>query len=341
VIRKLVECVPNFSEGRDTRKIAQLADEVRKVPGVKLLDVAPDTDHNRTVLTFVGEPAAVQEAAFQAIARAAAIIDMATHKGQHPRLGACDVCPFVPIRNVSMADCVALANELAREVGDKLRIPVYLYEAAATSPQRRSLAAIRAGEYEGLAEKLRDPRWQPDYGPAVFNRKSGATAIGAREFLIAYNVYLSTVDREIARAIAGMIRESGRMTTLADGRRIRVPGILKSVRAVGVWLDQPGMAQVSMNLTNHKVAPLHLVFETVKGLAELAGAIVLGSEIVGLVPREAVLEAGRFYEPGDEAENRLVEAAVKNLALDSQRRFNPGEKIIEYLIEEDDACCRN
>lgn len=332
---KLVECVPNFSEGRDASKIEQIAAEVRKVPGVKLLDMAPDADHNRTVLTFVGEPAAVKKAAYQAIARAAALIDMARHKGQHPRLGACDVCPFVPIRNVSMVDCVTLANELAREVGDKLRIPVYLYEEAATSPERRSLAAIRAGEYERLAEKLKDPRWQPDYGPAEFNLKSGATVIGARQFLIAYNVYLSTTDRQIAHRIAGTIRESGRMATLADGRKIRIPGILKSVRAVGVSLDQAGVAQVSMNLTNYKVAPLQLVFETVKGLAELAGASVLNSEIVGLVPREAVLDAGRFYEPGEESESRLVGAAVRNLALDSDRRFDPGEKIIEYLIEED------
>ena len=332
---KLVECVPNFSEGRDAGKIGQIAAEVQRVPGVKLLDVAPDADHNRTVLTFVGEPAAVKKAAYDAIVRAASLIDMTAHRGQHPRLGACDVCPLVPVRNVSMADCVALASELARDVGDKLAVPVYLYGEAAASPHRRSLAAIRAGEYEGLADKLKDPRWQPDYGPAVFNRRSGATAIGAREFLIAYNVYLSTTDRELARRIAGIIRESGRMTTLADGRRIRVPGILRSVRAVGVWLDQAGTSQVSMNLTDYRVAPLHLVFETVKGLAALAGASVLGSEIVGLVPREPVLDAGRFYEPREESEGRLVAAAVQHLGLGLDRPFNPEQKIIEYLIEED------
>jgi len=340
-MRKLVECVPNFSEGRDTGKIEQIAAEVQKVPGVKLLDVAPDADHNRTVFTFVGEPAAVEKAAFHAIARAAGIIDMAAHRGQHPRLGACDVCPFVPVQNVTMADCVALANELAREVGEKLRIPVYLYEEAAESPQRKSLAAIRAGEYEGLAEKLKDSRWQPDYGPAVFNERSGAAVIGAREFLIAYNVYLSTTDREIARRIARIIRESGRMATLDEGRKIRIPGIFKTVQAVGVLLEEPSVAQVSMNLTNYKVAPMHFVFETIKSLAELGGASVRNSEIVGLIPKEAILDAGRFYEPGAKAEKKLIGAAVKNLALDSERRFNPGEKIIEYLIEEDQACVRS
>lgn len=333
--RQLVECVPNFSEGRDAGKIEQIAAAVRAVPGVKLLDVAPDPDHNRTVLTFVGEPAAAKQAAYGAIATAADLIDMAGHKGQHPRLGACDVCPFVPVQNVTMADCVALANQLGREVGENLKIPVYLYEEAATSPQRKSLAAIRSGEYEGLSDKLKDPRWQPDYGPAVFNEKSGATVIGAREFLIAYNVYLSTTDTEIAHSIARIIRESGWMATLADGRKHRIPGVLRSVRAVGVALDQPGVAQVSMNLTNYRVAPMHLVFETIRALADLAGAAVVSSEIVGLIPGEALLEAGRSYEPGDESRDKLIAAAVKNLALDVDRRFDPHDKIIEYLIEED------
>lgn len=332
-MRKVVECVPNFSEGRDAGKIEQITAEVQKVPGVKLLDVASDAHHNRTVLTFVGEPQPVKKAAYDAIARAAAIIDMARHKGQHPRLGACDVCPFVPIQNVSMADCVALASELAREVGEKLHIPVFLYEEAARSPERRNMATIRAGEYEGLEEKLKHPRWKPDHGPAVFNTKSGATVIGARKFLIAYNVYLSTAGKEIAHRIAGIIRESGRVASADGGQRIRIPGIFRSVRALGISPAGPGIAEVSTNLTNYKVAPMHLVFEKIKQLAELAGAGVLYSEIVGLVLKEAVLETGRFYQPGARSEKKLIEAAVKNLRLNSLRRFDAEEKIIEYLID--------
>jgi len=329
---KVVECVPNFSEGRDTGKIEQITAEVEKVPGVKLLDVASDAQHNRTVLTFVGEPESVKKAAYDAIARAARIIDMAGHKGQHPRLGACDVCPFIPIHNVTMADCVALANELGREVGEKLRVPVFLYEEAAKSPQRKSLATIRAGEYEGLEEKLKDSRWKPDYGPAVFNKRSGAIVIGAREFLIAYNVYLGHADKEMAGKIASIIRESGHMATADNGRRIRIPGIFRSVKAVGILLEEPGVAQVSMNLTNYKVAPMHFVFEKIKELAELAGASVLHSEIVGLIPKEAMLDAGRFYRPGARSEKKLIEAAARNLGLDSLRGFNPRQKIIEYVI---------
>ena len=331
-MRKIIECVPNFSEGRDTGKIEQIAAEVEKVRGVKLLDVDSNADHNRTVLTFVGGPEPVKKAAYNAIARAAGVIDMARHQGQHPRLGACDVCPFVPVQNVTMADCVTVADELARKVGEKLGIPVFLYEKAARFPERRDLASIRAGQYEGLEAKLKDPCWKPDYGPPVFNRKSGATVIGAREFLIAYNVYLGTTDKEIARRIAGIIRESGCTATADDGRRIRIPGVFRSVKAVGISLEEPGVAQVSMNLTNSGVAPMHLVFEKIKQLGQLAGARVLYSEIVGLVPGEVILEAGRFYRPGARSEKKLIEAAVKNLGLDSPRGFNPTKKIIEYLI---------
>ena len=331
-MRKIIECVPNFSEGRDTSKIEEIAAEVEKVRGVKLLDVAPDAHHNRTVLTFVGGPQPVKKAAYNAIARAAEIIDMARHQGQHPRLGACDVCPFVPVENVTMTECVTLANELASEVGEKLRIPVFLYGEAARVPERKDLATIRTGQYEGLRAKLRDSRWKPDYGPATFNKKSGATAIGAREFLIAFNVCLSTTDGELTRRIAGIIRESGCMTPRDDGQRIRIPGIFRSVKAVGISPEEPGVAQVSMNLTNYRVAPLHLVFEKVRQLGKLAGANVLYSEIVGLVPKEAILDTGRFYRPGARSEKKLIEAAVGNLRLDSRQRFNPREKIIEYLI---------
>jgi glutamate formiminotransferase len=331
-VRKIIECVPNFSEGRDTGKIAQITAEVEKVPGVKLLNVAPDAHHNRTVLTFTGGPEPVKKAAYIAIAKAAEIIDMADHQGQHPRLGACDVCPFIPIQNVTMADCIAVANELAREVGEKLRIPVFLYGEAARFPERKDLASIRAGQYEGLEAKLRDPHWKPDYGPATFNKKSGATVIGAREFLIAYNVYLSTTHKEIAHVTAGIIRESGCMATADDGQRIRIPGIFRSVKAVGISLEQSGVAEVSMNLTNYKVAPMHLVFEKVKQLSQLGGASVLYSEIVGLIPKKAILETGRFYEPGARSDKKLIEAAVRNLGLGSPQGFNPKEKIIEYLV---------
>jgi glutamate formiminotransferase len=331
-LRKIIECVPNFSEGRDSSKIEKITAEVEKVPDVKLLDVAPDADHNRTVLTFVGGPESIKKASYNAIARAVEIIDMARHQGQHPRLGACDVCPFVPIQNVTMADCVDTANELAREVGEKLRIPVFLYGEAARFPERRDLASIRAGQYEGLEAKLKDSRWKPDYGPATFNKKTGATVIGAREFLIAYNVYLSTTHQDIAHSIAGIIRESGCMATTVEHRRIRIPGIFKSVKAVGISLQEPGGAQVSMNLTNYRVAPMHTVFEKIRQLGQLGGASVLYSEIVGLVTKEAILETGRFYEPKARSDKKLIEAAVRNLGLDSPQGINPREKIIEYLI---------
>jgi len=331
-MRKIIECVPNFSEGRDAGKIEQIAAEVEKVRGVKLLDVAPDAHHNRTVLSFVGGPEPIKKASYNAIARAAEIIDMARHQGQHPRLGACDVCPFVPVQDVTMTDCVTVANELASEVGEKLRIPVFLYGEAARFPERKDLASIRAGQYEGLEAKLRDSRWKPDYGPATFNKRSGATIIGAREFLIAYNVYLSTTDKGLAHSIARIIRESGCLATADDGQRIRIPGIFRSVQAVGISPGESGVVEVSVNLTNYRVAPMHLVFEKIKQLGQLGGASVLHSEIVGLIPKEAMLDAGRFYEPGARSEKKLIEAAVRNLRLDSPQGFNPRRKIIEYLI---------
>lgn len=331
-MRKIIECVANFSEGRDTSKIEQITAEVEKVPGVELLDVASDADHNRTVLTFVGGPESIKKASYNAIGRAAEIIDMASHQGQHPRLGACDVCPFVPIQNVTMADCVTVANELAGEVGEKLGIPVFLYEEAARFPERKDLASIRAGQYEGLEAKLKDSRWKPDYGPATFNKKSGATVIGAREFLIAYNVYLSATHKEIADSIARIIRESGCMASADDRQRIRIPGIFRSVKAVGISLGESGVAEVSINLTNYRVAPMHFVFEKIKQLGQLGDASVLYSEIVGLIPKEAILETGRFYQPGARSDRKLIEAAVRNLGLDSPQGFNPRRKIIEYLI---------
>ncbi len=299
----LVECVPNFSEGRDQAKIELIANEVRTTEGVKLLDVDPGKDTNRTVVTFIGTPEGVVEAAFKAIAKAAEVIDMRSHKGAHARMGATDVCPFVPVSGVTMEDCADLARRLGARVGSELGIPVYLYEEAASRPERRNLATVRQGEYEGLAEKLRDPSWEPDFGPAEFNAKSGATVIGAREFLIAYNVNLSTRDVRVAREIAFEIRERGRAkkdetgAVCRDdrGETIFTPGRFKACKAVGWYMGNFGRAQVSINLVNYKVTPPHFVFDECARLAEKHGVRVTGSELVGLIPLEAMLQAGRHY----------------------------------------------
>ena len=266
-MKKLVECVPNFSEGKDLGKVAQITDEIRKTAGVKLLNVESNPDHNRTVITFVGNPESVKKAAFLAIVRSAQVIDMSLHKGEHPRIGACDVCPFVPLRGVTMEECVSLARELGREVAQQLNIPIFLYEEAATSPKRKNLPTIREGEYEGLEEKLCDPEWQPDFGPAIFNPKSGAMVIGARFFLIAYNINLDTSNLRVAQSIAAIIRESGKKVKYGK-HRIKVPGVLKSIQARCLPLEEYSndVVQVSINLTNFKVASLHMVFETVRQL---------------------------------------------------------------------------
>jgi len=343
---KLVECVPNFSEGRDMSKIDAITREVKTVEGIKLLDVDPGKDTNRTVVTFIGEPDAVVEAAFKAIAKAAEVINMAQHKGAHARMGATDVCPFVPVSGVTMEDCAKLAKKLAKRVGDELGIPVYLYEQAASRPERENLADVRAGEYEGLAEKLKDPQWQPDFGPAVFNAKSGATAIGAREFLIAYNINLNTRDKKLANEIAFSIRERGRAKRDAEGKIIRdengvalrVPGKFKFCKAVGWYMDDFGRAQVSMNLTNYKVTPPHLVFDECCRLADDLGVRVTGSELVGLIPLQAMLDAGRYFlakqgKTTGVPEAELIHSAILSLGLDDLYTFKPEEKIIEFQIE--------
>lgn len=326
-MEKIVECVPNFSEGRDKKKIHLISAEIKKTQGVKLLDVDSNRDYHRTVITFAGESRAVKKAAFSAIAKAQKLIDMSCHKGEHPRIGACDVCPFVPIFGTTMEECVQLAQELAAEVGAELGIPVYLYGEAAKVIERKNLSVIRAGGYEGLKEKLGDSLWKPDFGPAVFNKKTGAVIIGAREPLIAFNVNLKAESKRAADIIAKVIRESG---WVVDGKR--VGGILKCVKAIGVFLEERGIYQISTNLTNYKLTPPHEVFEMVKrlspGLAEVSG-----SEIVGLVPKEALLMAGRFYSQ-EVSEKKLIASAVKNLGLNSLKRFNPQKKIIEYLIRE-------
>ncbi len=331
-MKKIIECVPNFSEGRDKIKIAQIARAVKKVKGTKILNVDPNPDYNRFVLTFVGAPKAVKKAAFEGIKRAIELIDMAGHKGEHPRMGACDVCPFIPVKNATMEECITLARELGKEVGKKLKIPVYLYAEAATKPERKNLAKVREGEYEGLSKKLQKPEWKPDFGPTEFVSKSGAVIIGAREFLIAYNVNLKTQDKKIADEISAIVRESGRKTTSDDGREIRVSGTLKEVKAMGVFLEKQKICQVSMNLTNYKITPIHVALELVKKLAAKRNIEVLGSEIVGLVPKEAILMAGKFYLPASQSEEELMRVAITNLGLNILQRFNPRNKIIENLV---------
>ncbi len=335
-MKQIVECVPNFSEGRDSGVIEQITGEIRKVAGVELLDVDPGRDTNRTVVTFAGTPSAVEEAAFQAIKKASELIDMSRHSGAHPRMGATDVCPFVPVSGVTMAECVEIAKRLGRRVGEELAIPVYLYEEAASCPERQSLAYIREGEYEGLPEKLKKKEYKPDFGRAVFNKTAGATVIGAREFLIAYNVNLNTRNVKLAKEIANRLREKGRIVKNPDnGAKETIPGTLKAVRAVGWYIPEYQMAQISVNLLNYNITPLHRVFEEAERLAAEFGVRVTGSELVGLIPLEAVLQVGRHYlrKQGGcfgVAEKEIVRTAVQSLGLAEISPFKPEHKIIEY-----------
>ncbi len=335
-MKQIVECVPNFSEGRDAAVIEQITAEIKKIAGVELLDVDPGRDTNRTVVTFAGSPAAVEEAAFQAIKKAAAVIDMAKHKGAHPRMGATDVCPFVPVSGVTMADCVEIARKLGKRVGEDLAIPAYLYEEAAASPERRSLAYIREGEYEGLSEKLKKKEFKPDFGKAVFNKQAGATVIGAREFLIAYNVNLNTRNVKLAKEIANRMREKGYTVKNPEtGAKETVPGTLKAVRAVGWYIPEYQMAQISVNLLNYNTTPLYRVFEEAERFAAEFGVRVTGSELVGLIPLEAVLQVGRHYlrkqsNSRGVDEKELVRVAVQSLGLAELTPFKPEHKIIEY-----------
>jgi glutamate formiminotransferase/formiminotetrahydrofolate cyclodeaminase len=344
---KIVECVPNFSEGRDKDKIRAITAEIEGVAGVKLLDVDPGESTNRTVVTFVATPEAASEAAFRAIRKAAEVIDMTAHKGAHSRIGATDVCPFVPVSGVSMADCIALAHALGRRVAAELGIPVYFYEEAALKPERRNLASIRQGEYEGLAERLKDPAWAPDCGEPLFRPRSGATVIGAREFLIAYNINLNTRDRKLANQIALNIRESGRARRDKDGSLIRdeagntvkLAGKFSHVKAVGWYIEDYQTAQISINFTNYKATPIHAVFDEVCDQAVRMGLRATGSELVGLIPKDALLAAGHHYLikqgkcPGlPEAE--LIRTAVRSLGLADVAPFDPRKKIIEYQFDE-------
>ena len=341
----IVECVPNFSEGRDRSIIDRIAAAIANVDGVSLLDVDPGAATNRTVVTLVGAPDAVVEGAFEGIREAAELIDMRRHSGAHARMGATDVCPFVPVSGITMDECAELARRLGRRVGDELGIPVYLYEHAASRPERRNLADVRAGEYEGLEKKLADPEWAPDFGPAAFKPTSGATVIGARKFLIAYNVNLNTRSRKLAHGIALDVREAGRLARDgagkvirdADGKKQRKPGRLQATKAVGWYIDEYQRAQVSINLVDFDVTPPHLAFDVIAEEAEKRGLRVTGSELVGLIPLQAMLEAGRHYleRQGQSLglpERQIVETAIQSLGLREISEFDPDEKIIEYRL---------
>ena len=352
-MKRLIECVPNISEGRDMNIINQVVAEVEKVDGVKLLDVDPGATTNRTVITFVGEPENVCEAAFRLVAKAQELIDMRNHHGDHPRFGATDVCPLIPVANITMEEVVEYARALGKRIGTELQIPVYCYESAAFSPERRNLASCRKGEYEGLSARVVSEDWKPCFGPAAWNEsvaKSGATAVGARDFLLAVNYNLNTTSTRRANAIAFDVREKGRPMReggkpngkpMKDekGNPIMIPGTLKGTKAIGWFIEEYGIAQVSMNITDAKVAPLHVCFDEVCAKAAARGVRVTGVEIVGLVPKKTLIDAGKYYLAKqqrslgvDEAE--LIKIAVKSMGLDDLKPFNPQEKIIEYMIED-------
>jgi glutamate formiminotransferase / formiminotetrahydrofolate cyclodeaminase len=348
-MQQIIECVPNFSEGRDLNIIKQITDAISIVEGVTLLDVDPGHATNRTVVTFVGDKQAVVQAAFVAISMAAKLIDMTTHKGEHPRMGATDVCPFIPIANATMQDCIECAQALGKLVGEQLNIPVYLYEAAATVPDRANLATIRAGEYEGWADKINDPNWQPDFGPAQFNIQSGCTVIGARDFLVAYNINLNTTSTRRANSVAFDLRENGRVVEQngkpvldANGEPMREPGLLKSVKAIGWYIQEYGIAQISMNLTNINITPMHIAFDKACERAAVRGMRVTGSELVGLVPLKSMLDAGKYFLQKQNrsigvGEQELIRIAVKSLGLDELSPFDPNKKIIEYVLKSNDV----
>lgn len=347
----IVECVPNISEGRDQAVLDKVAAAVRAVEGVRLLDVDPGKATHRTVFTFVGAPAAVQEAAFQLVKTTQALVDMRKHSGEHPRQGATDVCPFVPVANCTLEDCAGWARETGRRIAEELGIPVYLYGEAASSPERRPLAVVRQGEYEALESKLAG-KLPPDFGPTAFTEsvaRSGATQVGARPFLIAYNITLASRDRKKALDIAFDLRESGRskresypdgpIVRNPDGSPVKVAGKLKEVAGIGWYVEEYGAAQVSFNLTNYAVTPIHVAFDEVCDEAAKRGVRVTGSELVGLVPLDAILEAGRHYlrragKSTGVSETELVHTAVRSLGLDDLAPFDPNERIIEYAIRD-------
>jgi glutamate formiminotransferase / formiminotetrahydrofolate cyclodeaminase len=348
-MKKIIECVPNFSEGRDLEVIRQITAAIESVDGASLLNVDPGASTNRTVVTIAGNPEAVVEAAFRGIQKAAELIDMRKHTGAHPRMGATDVCPFIPVANVSWEQAIECAKKLGKRVGEELNIPVYLYEKAASDPSRSNLSIIRAGEYEGFSEKIKQPQWKPDFGPSVFNEKAGATVIGAREFLVAYNANLNTKAVRRANSVAFDVRENGRVKTEdgtptgkpvldAKGEPVREPGMLKHVKAIGWYVEEYGIAQVSMNLTNLEVTPLHAAFDACVESASKRGLRVTGSEVVGMLPKKCLLDAGRHYLRKQKwsegaSEEELIEVAIRSMGLSELKPFDPNEKIIEYKME--------
>ncbi len=350
--KRIIECVPNFSEGRNMEIIKQITDVIESVEGVKLIDVDPGKATNRTVVTFVGEPEPVCEAAFLAAQKAKELIDMSKHKGEHPRFGAMDVCPLVPVANITMEETVEYARKLAKRIGEELQYPIYCYEFAAFSPERKNLAFVRSGEYEALPEKLKKPEWKPDFGPAVFVPQTGATAVGARNFLIAYNVNLNTTSTRRANAIAFDVREKGRPVREGNpytgkikkdenGNEIWQPGTLKAVKGIGWFIEEYGIAQVSLNLTDITVTPLHVAFEEVCKKAEARGVRVTGSEIVGVVPLQAMLDAGKYFLKKQKRsvgipDEEIVRIAIKTLGLNELYPFDPKKKIIEYILQEEE-----
>ena len=347
---QLIECVPNFSEGRDMGKIKQITDEIESVEGVRLLDVDPGRDTNRTVVSFVGDPEAVCEAAFRAVRKAAQVIDMSHHTGAHPRMGATDVCPLVPVTGITMEETVGYARRLAGRIGEELTLPVYCYESAAIEEKRKNLANVRAGEYEGLKKKLEDPAWKPDFGPAIFNPTAGAVIVGARDFLVAFNVNLNTTSVRRANAIAFDVRERGRekregnpvtgkVVRDADGHPVMIPGSLKAVKAIGWYIPEYGFAQISMNLTNIAITPVHDAFDEVCRKAEARGVRVTGAELVGLIPLKAMTDAGRYFlhkqkRSAGLPDDELIRIAVRSMGLSELKPFNPDEKIIEYILRD-------
>ncbi len=347
---KLIECVPNFSEGRDMAVIKQITDVIESVHGVRLIDVDPGKATNRTVVTFVGTPDEVCEAAFLATKKAAELIDMTRHTGAHPRFGATDVCPLVPVANITMDEVVVYARKLAERIGDELQIPVYCYEFAASDEKRRNLANCRSGEYEGLAKKLQDPDWKPDFGTARFVPKTGAIAVGARNFLVAYNVNLNTTSTRRANAVAFDIREKGRPKRVGNpvtgkieldekGNEIWIPGSLKACKAIGWFIEEYGIAQISINLTDITVTPMHIAFEEASKKASERGMRVTGSELVGVVPLSAMLDAGKYFLRKQErsvgiSDKEIIKIAIKSLGLDELSPFDPEKKIIEYILQD-------
>ena len=352
-MKKIIECVPNFSEGRDMNIINQITSVISKTEGVKLLDVDPGEATNRTVVTFVGEPEAVLEGAFRAIKLAGEIIDMQKHHGAHPRMGATDVCPLIPIANITMEECAEYARKLAKRVGEEIGIPVYCYESAAFKPERKNLATCRAGEYEGIQKKLADPNWKPDFGPDTFSDKiahTGITMVGARDFLVAINYNLNSTSTRRANAIAFDVREKGRKKREGNpitgkvvkdekGNPIWIPGSLKGCKAIGWFIKEYGIAQVSMNVTNINITPVHIAFDEVCAKAAARGLRVTGVDLVGLLPKKDRIEAGKFYLRRQQrstgiAESEIIKIAIKSMGLDDLKPFNPQEKVIEYLMED-------